>query len=148
MTAARGAGPLDADRCRQLLGAGGVGRVVFSQAALPAVVTMNYTVHAGRLHFRTAADTALARSVADAVVAFNVDRDEGSGVPPDGPGGGAWSVTVTGRCRKLEDPPPAVRDALQAWAPGVREEFFALDLALLTGHRIEVPVSARPAGPA
>ncbi|MEZ0164375.1 pyridoxamine 5'-phosphate oxidase family protein [Kineococcus sp. LSe6-4] len=136
-------GRLNADRCRRLIGTGGVGRVVFTQAALPAVATMNFVVHASRLYFRTAADTALARSVTDAVVAFNVDHR-----PPPAPGTEpgtepgveagvetGWSVTVTGRCRRLDDPPPEVREALRTWAPGVRETFFALDLALLSGHR-------------
>nr|WP_281372917.1 pyridoxamine 5'-phosphate oxidase family protein [Kineococcus aurantiacus] len=129
---------MDPARCRGLLGERGVGRVVFTQDALPAVATLNYAVAGGALHFRTAAGTAVARCVGDAVVAFNVDA-EGT----DGPGAG-WSVTVTGRCRR-EEPGEDVRRALDVWAPGPREEFFAVDLALLEGFALDGGRAARDA---
>ncbi|WP_432544024.1 pyridoxamine 5'-phosphate oxidase family protein [Kineococcus sp. SYSU DK002] len=126
---------LDGAECRRSLGERGVGRLVFTEDALPAVATLNYVVRAGALHFRTAAGTAVARCAGNAVVAFNVSPavDPARG---DAPRGAAWSVTVTGRCRRA-DPGEEVRAALQAWAPGPREEFFSLDLALLEGFRLD-----------
>ncbi|MEZ0492861.1 pyridoxamine 5'-phosphate oxidase family protein [Kineococcus sp. TBRC 1896] len=136
---------LDAGRCRHLLGPGGVGRVVFTAGSLPAVATTNYAVHGGRLWFRTAAGTALARSVTNAVVAVNVDASgPASGEAGALADGGGWTVTVTGRCRALDDPPEAVRGALDAWAPGVREQFFCVDLALLSGQRTPARAPAPP----
>ncbi|WP_369053366.1 pyridoxamine 5'-phosphate oxidase family protein [Kineococcus terrestris] len=117
-------------QCRRLLGERGIGRAVYTEHALPAVATMNYAVVGERLWFRTAQGTALERAVDDAVIAFNADA-------VDAARRSGWSVTVSGRCRRVTGPEPeAVRTALDTWAPGVREVLFALDMAHVTGRRI------------
>ncbi len=110
----------------------GVGRIVFTHGALPAVATVNYRVLGARILFRTGVDTVLARSVRDAVVAFAVDVDG----PTTGSGPG-WTITVTGRCRALPDPPEEVRRGLTPWAPGVRDSFHAVDVALVHRARLD-----------
>ncbi|GAA4981281.1 pyridoxamine 5'-phosphate oxidase family protein [Kineococcus glutinatus] len=128
--AAGGVPVLDARECRELLGRRGIGRAVYTERALPAVATLNYAVAGDRLWFRTGADTALARAVRDAVIAFHVDHvDAGR---RDG-----WSVTVSGRARLARWPGPGpLEEVLDTWAPGPREQVLALDLALLTGRRL------------
>lgn len=116
---------------RTVLGDRGIGRVVFTRQALPDVVTVNYVVVEGRVHFRTAPDTALARAVADAVVAFNVDD-------LDRPGGQGISVTITGRCRLVAEPSPELHRRLEAWAPGLRDLFFVVDEAEVAAESVGV----------
>ncbi|WP_337059911.1 pyridoxamine 5'-phosphate oxidase family protein [Kineococcus sp. G2] len=122
--------------CRALLGDRGTGRAVYSEHALPAVATLNYAVVGDHLYFRTGAGTALARAVGDAVVAFNVDH-------VDAAARSGWSVTATGRCRRVGDPEPtSLAGRLDTWAPGVRQELFRLDLSRLTGRRLGPPPGA------
>ncbi|WP_432492104.1 pyridoxamine 5'-phosphate oxidase family protein [Kineococcus auxinigenes] len=124
---------LPAVECRALLGERGTGRAAYAEHGVPAVATLNYAVVGEHLYFRTRAGTVLARAVDDAVVAFNVDH-----VDADRRGG--WSVTATGRCRRVGHPEPAsLAGRLDTWAPGLREELFRLDLARLTGRRLGPP---------
>lgn len=121
-------GVLSRTECRELLGDRGVGRAVYTEHGLPAVATLNYAVAGDRLYFRAETDTALARCAADAVLAFNVD----SVVPQQRSG---WSVTVTGRSRRVPaQDREAVANLLESWAPGLREDVFALDLAHVVGR--------------
>lgn len=110
--------------CRELLGGGGTGRAVFTEHALPAVATLNYAVRGERLFFRTDPRSVLARAATDGVIAFNVDH-------VDTERRSGWSVTVSGRCRPVTAPDDLTLDT---WAPGTREQVFALDLAHLTGR--------------
>ncbi|WP_380283278.1 pyridoxamine 5'-phosphate oxidase family protein [Kitasatospora purpeofusca] len=99
---------LDETRALELLGRTGVGRVVYTVGALPAVLPVRFRLDAlGGVLLSTAADSELARAVDGAVIAFEADEVDGT----DGTG---WCVTVLGRAE--------VREPSAAEAPGARVE--------------------------
>ncbi|MET8702982.1 pyridoxamine 5'-phosphate oxidase family protein [Kitasatospora sp. NPDC004723] len=82
---------LDETRALELLGRTGVGRVVYTVGALPAVLPIRFRLDAlGGVLLSTAAESELARAVAGAVIAFEADEVDDT----DGTG---WCVTVLGR---------------------------------------------------
>ncbi|MER7706039.1 pyridoxamine 5'-phosphate oxidase family protein [Kitasatospora sp. NPDC097605] len=97
---------LDETRALELLGRTGVGRVVYTVGALPAVLPVRFRLDPlGGVLLSTAADSELARAVEGAVIAFEADEVDGR----DGTG---WCVTVLGRA-EVRRPSPA---------PGTRAE--------------------------
>lgn len=125
---------LSSSACRELVSAGGVGRVAFTPAGAPAplVFPVNFAVVASDIVFRTRAAGELARHLPDWVT-FEVDRlDEAMS--------SGWSVLATGRAVLVEDD----RDvrALQAaapvrpWAGGERESYVRVMSARMTGRRV------------
>lgn len=64
---------LGSDECLRLLGSVPVGRVVFTEKALPAVHPVNFLVHAGAVIIRSGNGRSLTAGVDGAVVAFEVD---------------------------------------------------------------------------
>ena len=89
--------PLTPVQCLERLRAGGVGRIAFSQRALPAIVSVGYTVVAGAIVFELASGSAELLAMRNAVVAFQADQGAG-------PDAVAWSVTCVGKARPTEDP--------------------------------------------
>ncbi|MFE2111658.1 pyridoxamine 5'-phosphate oxidase family protein [Kitasatospora sp. NPDC059463] len=97
---------LDETRALELLGRTGVGRVVYTVGALPAVLPLRFRLDAlGGVLLAAEADSELARAVDNAVIAFEADEVDGT----DGTG---WCVTVLGRA-EVRRPSPA---------PGARVE--------------------------
>ncbi|MFE6872131.1 pyridoxamine 5'-phosphate oxidase family protein [Kitasatospora sp. NPDC057692] len=96
----RRARELDETRALELLGRSGVGRVVYTVGALPAVLPVRFRLDAlGGVLLSTAADSELARAVDGAVIAFEADEVDDT----DGTG---WCVTVLGRA-ELREPSAA-----------------------------------------
>ena len=123
-------GTLDAAKCYRLLETQQVGRVVYTDGALPAVAPVNYALDGHRVIFRTSPTTRLALGVVDQVVAFEVDSlDEEVRT--------GWSVVVTGIARALVDPGEIARAAglkLAPWAGGERELFVAITPGVVSGR--------------
>ncbi|WP_053647805.1 pyridoxamine 5'-phosphate oxidase family protein [Streptomyces sp. XY431] len=98
-----GAGPgpgLDEARALELLRRTGVGRVVYTVGALPAVLPVRFRLDPlGGVLLSTAPGSELARAVDGAVIAFEADEVDGA----DGTG---WCVTVLGRA-EVRRPSPA-----------------------------------------
>lgn len=117
--------------CVRLLGTASVGRIAFSDRALPAVVPVTYAVDDDHVVVRTAAGSRLAVAAADAILAFEVDEVE----PALRCG---WSVTVLGRGRVVTDPLEAdrLRALVTPWAPGERDVVVLLPLTIVEGRRI------------
>ncbi|MCF2528928.1 pyridoxamine 5'-phosphate oxidase family protein [Yinghuangia soli] len=123
---------LDRAEAMALLGGVEVGRVVFSQAALPAVRPVNFAVLGMDVVFRTRGGSPLARALDGNVVAFEADELD----PADRTG---WSVVVTGLAEVLG--PGAEYDLLEAtlpapWAPGAYDRVVRIRVQLVTGRRI------------
>jgi nitroimidazol reductase NimA-like FMN-containing flavoprotein (pyridoxamine 5'-phosphate oxidase superfamily) len=138
-----GAHVLSREECLSLLATMPVGRLVFTDRALPAVVPVNFVLSGKHIVLRTGATSSLAAGVRGSVVAFEVDR-----IDPAGHRG--WSVTVVGRAEHVTDPdwiarleqlPPAVVGGQRAGA--VRGHH----VELVNGRRVGVgPIgSARSA---
>lgn len=117
--------------CVALLARSQIGRVVFTERALPAVVPVTYSIHDDAVVICTAADTRLAAAATRGVLAFQVDD-----IDPAVRNG--WSVVVVGVAELVEDPTEQarIRLVLDPWVPGRNELFIRLPLKVVTGRRI------------
>ena len=126
---------LSREQCRALLATAPVGRVVFTDRALPAILPVGFLLDGEDVAIRTARGSRLARAADGAVLAFEVDD-----VAPSLREG--WSVVVTGQARLETDPRRIERwsGRLTSWVPGIRDAWICLPLDVVTGRR----VSGRP----
>ncbi|MFO7252209.1 MAG: pyridoxamine 5'-phosphate oxidase family protein [Actinomycetes bacterium] len=125
--------------CVGLLATAPIGRVVFTDRALPAVQPVNFTLDGETVVFRTGAGTRLAAAARDTVVAFEADAFDPAGRT-------GWSVTVIGHARAVTEPAEIERLSrlpLECWVPGGRDRFIVLPIEHITGRRIGIP-EARP----
>ncbi|HUK70860.1 MAG TPA: pyridoxamine 5'-phosphate oxidase family protein [Streptosporangiaceae bacterium] len=118
--------------CLRLLASAEVGRIVYSDQALPAVQPVDFVVDDETVIVRTEHGSRLARAVERAVVAFEADDYE----PAAGSG---WSVTIVGECSEIED--PGQRERLsnlvpRRWAPDGKSHLVRISIAGVTGRRI------------
>jgi uncharacterized protein len=65
---------LDTAGCLRLLATVSIGRVIFTDRALPDVVLVNFVLHDGKIVLPTGKDSKLFAAVRNAVVAFEVDE--------------------------------------------------------------------------
>lgn len=128
---------LDRQQCLELLHTVRVGRLVFTEGALPAVQPVNFRMHRGNVVFRVAGGEKLAAATSNSVVAFEadeLDNDLRTG----------WSVTVVGRASRIVDVADLVEVAgmwLRPWVEGRRDHFITISTERLTGRRL-VPTMA------
>lgn len=117
--------------CLALLTGARVGRVVFTVAALPAIVPVTFAVHEEAIVMCTAADTRLAAAADDGVLAFEVDDLDAASRT-------GWSVVVTGVAEHVTDPVARahIHGKVSPWAPGHHDVFIRLPLTVVTGRRI------------
>src|SRR3954462_6877140 len=87
--------------CLDLLARQSLGRVAFTERALPAIRPVNYALIGHHIVLRTQAD-GLGRRLDGQVVAFEVDDI-------DAVAGTGWSVVVTGTARLLSKPGELIR---------------------------------------
>ncbi|HWH27378.1 MAG TPA: pyridoxamine 5'-phosphate oxidase family protein [Mycobacteriales bacterium] len=123
---------LSRQECLSLLPTVPVGRVVFTDRALPAIVPVNFVVDAAGIVIRTGAGSTLAAAVRGSVVAFEVDE-----VDRDARNG--WCVTVTGQARQVTDPLELERLGrldLTPWAGGDRHHVVVVPIDLVSGRRV------------
>ncbi|MQA03155.1 MAG: pyridoxamine 5'-phosphate oxidase family protein [Streptosporangiales bacterium] len=123
---------LGSDECLRLLGSVPVGRVVFTENALPAVHPVNFLVHAGAVIIRSGNDRSITAGVDGAVVAFEVDD-----IDVDNRTG--WNVTAVGRASVVSD--SAMIGELSSlpfhpWAPDCAC-FIRIQIERVTGRRID-----------
>ena len=131
---------LSPGECLQLLEGAQVGRVVFTVAALPAVVPVTFAVHDDAIVMCTAPATQLAAAADRGVLAFQVDE-----LDPTARTG--WSVVVTGVAELVTDPltRSRIHGMVAPWAPGKHDVYIRLPLTLVTGRRIFAESSGEPA---
>jgi uncharacterized protein len=84
--------------CLRLMSTVGVGRIIYTRQALPAVELVNFTIDNGDIVISTVRDE-LASAARDSVVAFETDH-----FSPQYKAG--WSVTVIGCSREMTSPQP------------------------------------------
>ena len=128
--------PLDAEECLVLLSGSRVGRLAFTDRALPAVVPLPYTVHDGHILVAAHRESAIATAVRRSVVAFQVDACREGGHTE-------WSVTVVGPARVAASPAatgdPAPDDRL---APADRC-LIMVRMEMIHGWRSTLPSGRR-----
>jgi hypothetical protein len=120
---------LDEVECYRLLAGENVGRVVYTDGALPAITPVNYVLDGRRILFRTVSESRLAHGVIDAVVAFEVDHldsDHSTG----------WSVVVTGVGRPYTPVTGTAAPHVQPWVGGERNRLISITPGRISGRRI------------
>jgi nitroimidazol reductase NimA-like FMN-containing flavoprotein (pyridoxamine 5'-phosphate oxidase superfamily) len=122
---------LTRQQCEAHLAVGGVGRIVYAAGRGPAALPVNFEFTEGEIVFST--NESKAAAIAEqAVVGFEVDRVDES--LSEG-----WSVLVSGRGRRIEDPRETQRLSsldLEAWAGGSRHSLVAIRPDEITGRVI------------
>ncbi|MEV4380785.1 pyridoxamine 5'-phosphate oxidase family protein [Streptosporangium sp. NPDC049644] len=128
------AGPqvLSHEKCMHLLASCPIGRIVFTDRALPAVQPVNFCLDGDDIVIRTTVGSKLAAATRQAIVAFEIDDfdlEQRTG----------WSVTVVGYARAVDDPQEMARLAelpLTPWAPGSRDHFVVITAKQVSGRRL------------
>jgi nitroimidazol reductase NimA-like FMN-containing flavoprotein (pyridoxamine 5'-phosphate oxidase superfamily) len=119
--------------CWRLLEGAPLGRVVFTQHAMPAIRPVNHLVDRETVVIRSHLGAAIVgRATPDgAVVCYEADD-----IDPVRHTG--WSVIVTGMARLVRDPVAVRRyqDALQPWADGQMDYVIAITPQVITGLRL------------
>lgn len=122
---------LGRQQCEAHLSAGGIGRVVYSTNRGPIAVPVNFEFTAGEIIISTD-NTKTELLEAQESVGFEIDRvDEAMSE--------GWSVLVTGRARRIDDPDEVQRLSsldLEAWAGGDRHVLVGLRPDEITGRVI------------
>lgn len=123
---------LDRRACLRLLGARVVGRVVYTEAALPAAQPVNYVLDGEEVLFRTSSASKLAAATRGAVVAFQVDDIE-----PEARTG--WSVLGIGEAYEVVDPgrlAELAHSGPQSWSPEATDHVVCIPMQVLTGREL------------
>jgi hypothetical protein len=123
---------LDQAECHRLLGSAPIGRLGYSERALPMVVPVHCTVRGPEVLIGGPVGTKVAAAVRGQVVAFEVDGYQTA--TREG-----WTVGVVGMVREITDPAElAAVDALDfaPWTPGRPPVYLAVSLTMLNGHRL------------
>ncbi|MFB6612745.1 pyridoxamine 5'-phosphate oxidase family protein [Streptomyces sp. NPDC056367] len=144
-TSARHMRELDRDEALGLLATVSLGRIVFTQHALPAVRPVNHLVEGEDVIIRIHEGGALASLAAPAdgpgvVVAYEADA-----IDPDTHLG--WSVVVTGYARPVSDAEDTDRyaDLLRPWVGRPMAGTLRIRPDLVTGFRLEAAPPPAPA---
>jgi hypothetical protein len=125
---------LSAAECRALLVEQRIGRLVYTDNALPTALPVNYALDGDGIVFRTAATGRLASAVTGSVVAFEVDAiDEASA--------SGWSVLIVGFAHRIVAPDElmaAQRLGIVAWgASDASTAFLRIPLSRVTGRWVQ-----------
>ncbi|MFB9895271.1 pyridoxamine 5'-phosphate oxidase family protein [Planobispora takensis] len=123
---------LSHEECMNLLATAPIGRIVFTDRALPAVQPVNFVLDGADIVIRTTVGSKLAAATRRAIVAFEADAFDSEGRT-------GWSVTVVGHARAVDDPAEAERLAglpLTPWAPGSRDHFIVIAAEQVSGREI------------
>jgi nitroimidazol reductase NimA-like FMN-containing flavoprotein (pyridoxamine 5'-phosphate oxidase superfamily) len=133
---------LDREQCLELLQTVRVGRLVFTEDALPAVQPVNFRMWRDNVVIRVAGGAKLSAAARNFVVAFQADE-----LDPDLRTG--WSVTVVGHAQRITDVDELVEVSgtfIQPWVDGNRDHFVRIRTEKVTGRRLCEP-GARQAFP-
>jgi len=123
---------LERTECVRLLARGLVGRVVFSDGALPAAQPVVYQLDGEEVIFRTKNGSKLAAAMRHAVVGFEIDD-------VDLHSRSGWSVFGIGEAYEVVDPArlAELADAYpDVWVLGHDAHTIAIPLQIITGRRL------------
>jgi hypothetical protein len=126
---------LDEAECRRLLATASVGRVAFTEGAMPAIQPASFAVSGNDVLIPTGLGSKMAAGSRGAILAFEVDDydlTERTG----------WNVTVIGPSRLISEPNhvTALNElGVLPWAPATAHCYIALHMGVLRGRRISSP---------
>lgn len=123
---------LSAPECVALLRTVLVGRLVFTENALPAIRPVNFQLSGDSVVIRTNRAGTLGR-LAGTVVAFEADQIDAATRT-------GWSVVVLGRAEAVTDVDELVAlstNGSKPWAPGPKDQFLRIRFGQITGRQLE-----------
>jgi nitroimidazol reductase NimA-like FMN-containing flavoprotein (pyridoxamine 5'-phosphate oxidase superfamily) len=118
----------------ELLGSVSLGRIVFTQHAMPAIRPVNHLVDDGMIIVRSHLGSAIvARADADDGVVVCYEADELDTIRHTG-----WSVIATGMARLVRDPEAIDRykQRLEPWIDGQMDYVISITPQIVTGIRL------------
>lgn len=127
--------------CLDLLATQEVGRLAFSEHALPTIRPVNFFLDNGDIVIRTGHNGSISKLTRE-VVAFEadeIDRDGNTG----------WSVVVLGKVQPITDIDDLVRlaDPLRRpWPAGDRSHFLRIPIDLISGRVLQLSDAATVTG--
>lgn len=125
---------LDRCECLRLLATGVVGRVVYTEAALPAALPVNYLLDGEEIVFRTGDGGKFAAATRNTVIAFEADEIDLRTRT-------GWSVLGVGRAYEVIDPArltDLAERAPEPWPPHRTGHTIALPMQRLTGRLLRL----------
>ncbi|GLW15474.1 MULTISPECIES: pyridoxamine 5'-phosphate oxidase family protein [Streptomyces] len=127
---------LDRAESLRLLGSVSLGRIVFTQDALPAIRPVNHLLHHGEVIIRTHEGAALAGLTAHTEADGVVVAYEADAIDPATHCG--WSVVVTGYCHLVTDPADLAHyeALLHPWTDHRMTHALRISPHLVTGVRL------------
>jgi len=133
---------MSVEQCYELLPTVPVGRIVFTENALPAIQPVNFIVDRNDVVFRTSTGSKVAAAARSAVVAFEVDTYNDSLTH-------GWSVVLIGRAQVVVDPDERARLAELPLRPLVGDTgstFIRVIPEIVRGRQVSspVPTTAEP----
>lgn len=119
-----------------LLGKVSLGRIVFTQNALPTIRPVNHILDRGQIVVRTHAGAALTLQTGRAGTGGVVVAYEADDIDPETHLG--WSVIVTGYARLVRDPGDLARyqGMLEAWVDQTMDSVVRVNPSMVTGFRL------------
>jgi nitroimidazol reductase NimA-like FMN-containing flavoprotein (pyridoxamine 5'-phosphate oxidase superfamily) len=120
--------------CWQLLRGVSLGRVVFTQRAMPAIRPVNHVVDGRTIVIRAHADAAIvSRAVAGDGSVVCYEADDLDPIRHTG-----WSVIATGMARLVREPAAIARyeDLLEPWIAGQMDHVIAIEPKYVSGLRL------------
>jgi hypothetical protein len=114
------------ERCLALMASVPIGRVVYTDQALPAVTPVNFVLDGDQVTIHTASGSMLAAAVRGAVVAFQADEIDPVTLT-------GWSVTVVGRALLLKVPEGA---PLRPWVRLPSGQYIRIAARRVSGGRL------------
>ena len=139
MTSLREVEVLDRAQCLALLQLVPVGRLVFTEHALPAVQPADFRWWRGDVVVRVADPAVLAAASGNRIVAFETDE-----LDTDLHCG--WSVTVVGHAQVITDVPDLIELSgifSRPWTGGRRDYFVRIRTEKVTGRRLRPEIDDR-----
>jgi nitroimidazol reductase NimA-like FMN-containing flavoprotein (pyridoxamine 5'-phosphate oxidase superfamily) len=123
---------LSREESLRLLGSVSLGRVVFTDRALPAIRPVNHVVDDGHVIIRSHTGAAILHAAErGVVVAYEADT-----IDPDGRVG--WSVVVTGVAKPVRDQAAVERyeRLLRPWVDQPMDQVIAISSDIVTGFEL------------
>jgi hypothetical protein len=121
---------LAADEALRLMAGAPIGRVIFTEGALPAIRPVHFLFDGADVVFRIVADQRLAAALHNTVVAFEADAYDAV----DGTG---WTATATGHATRVDNVAEITRlDGLLPRPWGPEAVLFRMEAEVVTGRRV------------
>ncbi|GAB3417561.1 pyridoxamine 5'-phosphate oxidase family protein [Flindersiella endophytica] len=123
---------LERDECLALAATGSIGRVVFTEQALPAITPVSFALMDGSIYLKASEGSKLANATNGSVVAFEVDDFDTEFKR-------GWSVVFVGKATPVSEP-ARLRELsglpLRGWDAHNSHRLIEVKIELVNGRRL------------